>query len=213
MHELILSRISRYVNFLTPGLRLGCSYVGQNEYNETPDQSFSIAYSNQLVAGDPLYFCDRTQTAVDNVTDHFNETYRRRLRKYVIKEYDLLALPQNQFGFIFCWMEFNFLSLADAKLYLKNIFDLLCPGGVVMFNYNNSDLTESADLVDKHIMSHLPKRLLLEIFEHVGFEIVNLYDVENDDINIRYISWAELRKPGKIETIKLKQVMGVVARK
>jgi len=214
-NHLILARIQKYADWRFSALRLGCEYVGQYQIDivdNIPQRCnlLSIEYSNQLIAGDPLYFCDRDEKLINLVTDHFNDTYKRRTRTYVININDLSVLPQNQFSFIFSWMMFNFFNLEITELYLRNVFNLLRPGGTLMFSYNNSDLEQSADLVDINLMHHTPKRILTDLCKTIGFELTAEYDVVNNDSLIKYISWLEIKRPGELHTIKLQPVMGQI---
>jgi len=218
INHLILTRMQKYADWRFPALRLGCGYVGQCQddiFNGNTQlcNLLSIEYSNELVVGDPLYFCDSGQARIDSVTEHFNDVYQKRIRKYTITDNNLSVLPQNQFGFIFAWMQFNYWDLSTIEIYLRKIFDLLRPGGSVMFSYNNSDLEESAELVERNLMRHAPKRSLIKLCESIGFEIEESYDLPNADVKIKYISWLEARRPGKLHTIKSLPVLGKILAK
>jgi len=209
--QLILDRMQKYADWSYPGLRLGCRYVGQNtvDENRNQDNSFSTLLSNHMVALDPLYFCDVNNSLISAVTDHFLDAYKNRIRKYILDQ-DLSILPQNQFGFVFCWWVFNFMSIDAVKQHLKQIYGLLRPGGTLMFSYNNSDIFESARLVDMQIMSHTPLRHLIRICDEIGFMIESTVDMENSDPLVERISWIEIKKPGYLKTIKLQQVLGKI---
>jgi hypothetical protein len=212
VHQLIIDRMSHYIDHRFPGLRLGCRYVGQRQIDDMSikDYTTSIEYSNILVANDPLYFYDIKEKLIETVTNHFNDIYSRRIRLYT----DLSKLPQQQFGFIFSWNLFNFASISIIDEYFHKIFDLLRPGGVVMFSYNNCDIVESAHLADMGYMSFVSKRNLTNLLKQIGYEIIASYDEPNQEPpSIPIVSWMEIRRPGKLETVKIKQVMGVVARK
>jgi hypothetical protein len=212
IHQLIKDRMSHYVDHRFSGLRLGCRYVGQRQIDDIliKDYTTSIEYSNMLVANDPLYFYDVKEELIKTVTNHFNDIYSRRIRLYT----DLSKLPQRQFGFIFSWNLFNFASISIIDEYFHKIFDLLRPGGVVMFSYNNCDIVESAHLADIRYMSFVSKRNLTNLLKQIGYEIIASYDEPNQEPpSIPIVSWMEIRRPGKLETVKIKQVMGVVARK
>jgi hypothetical protein len=207
-HQLIKDRMSHYVDHRFPGLRLGCRYFGQFEKTDR-DHSLSIEYSNLLVANDPLYFYDVNLKYIETVTAHYNDTYKRRIRLYQ----NIDQLPKQQFSFVFSWGVFNYLNLSNIESQLRLIFDLLRLGGVVMFSYNNGDIIESARLADLEEMSFVPKKSLIGILKQIGFEVIASYDLPNNDTLVTNISWMEIRRPGKLETVKIKQVMGVVARK
>ena len=216
--QLIFDKMQKYADWSYPGLRLGCRYMGQVEIEtinkiRQRDNTLSIQLSNHLVANDPLYFCDFKESLITDVTQQFNPIYANRIRKYVISDHDLSALPQNQFGFIFSWWVFNFTDLLTIENYLKSIFNLLRPGGTFMFSYNNSDFVESAILVDMNIMTHVPYRHLAKLCQEIGFEIDSQHDIPNTDPLIQIISWLEIKKPGTLQSIKLKQVIGTIGQK
>lgn len=208
-HQLIKDRIIQYAaDHRFPGLRLGCRYFGQIAAGDK-DHSLSIEYSNLLVANDPLYFYDAKEKSINSVTEHFNDTYKRRLRSYQ----DTNQLPKQQFSFVFSWGLFNYLNLPTIESQLKLIFDLLCPGGVLMFSYNNGDIIESARLSDLEEMSFVPKRNLVNLLTQIGFEIITNYDLPNNDTLVTNISWIEVRRPGQLKTIRIKQVIGAIGQK
>lgn len=217
-NRLITASILKYTDWHYPTLRLGCTYAGQETLTYVDNQviidySKSIEYSNLLVAGDPLYFCDIKQAYIDSVTSHFNGIYSQRIRKYVIKDHDFSQLPQNQFGFIFCWMFFNFRDLITIELYLQNLIKLLRPGGIIMFSYNNTDMYDSAKTSENGIMSSIPKKKLIELIKNIGFEIIKHQDTPNEDFFIKNISYIEIKKPGLLHSIKSKQVVGTIEQK
>lgn len=216
--QLIFDKMQKYADWSYPGLRLGCRYMGQFEIETIDkirqrDNALSIQLSNHLVANDPLYFCDFKESLITDVTQQFNKIYANRIRKYAISDHDLSALPQKQFGFIFSWWVFNFADLLTVENYLKSIFNLLRSGGTFMFSYNNSDLVESARLVDMNMMSHVPYRHLTKLCKEIGFEIDSQHDIPNTDPLIQTISWLEIKKPGELKTVKLKQVIGTIGQK
>ena len=215
VNNLIEITIGKYVDCSYPGLRLGCRHVGQKEINILTqdnqwlkDYEYSKAYSNCLVACDPLYFCDIDKNLINSTTDHFNDIYNQRIRLYLLCDLD--KLPIGQFGFIFSWMFLNYVDRQTCEIYLKQIYDLLRPGGVIMFSYNNVDFAESAKIAELGVMSAISKKHLLKYTEKLGFSCINSYDVSNSDIVLKKISWLELRKSGTLSTIKRSQVLGQV---
>jgi SAM-dependent methyltransferase len=192
------SRINQMSDWHFPGMQLGCR---------------SPEVTAEAVGCDPLYLCDFNFDYIDLVSDQFNDIYNRRLRKYIINDHQFSHLPQNQFGFVFSWMFFNFAEINEIELYLKEIFKILRPGGVVIFSYNNGDIVESSKLFESGIMSFVPKRKLLPICKEIGFEIVNSLDSSNYDSDIKIFSWAELKKPGVLSTVKRSQAQGLIGRK
>jgi len=217
-HQAIKDHIIKYADWHYPGLRLGCRNVGQYQITQDNNQlvvdyTTSIDYTNLLVVNDPLYFCDFCSELIENVTGHFNKLYASRIRKYIIKDHNLSELPQNQIGFVFSWMFFNYVDVSTLKLYLQSVINLLRPGGTLMFSYNNTDIPSSANISEHGIMSSIPQRQLITLIKTIGFEIIAMRDVPNSDRLVKYISWAEIQKPGKLQSIKLNQVLGTIISK
>lgn len=217
-HQTIQDHIIKYADWHYPTLRLGCRNVGQYQIIQDNNQlvvdyNTSIDYSNLLVANDPLYFCDFHPELIENVTRHFNKIYSNRIRKYIIKDHNLSELPQNQFGFIFSWMFFNYVDIPTLELYLQSIINLLRPGGTLMFSYNNTDIPSSADTSEYGVMSSIPQRQLIKLIKTIGFDIISYQDIPNLDRQIKNISWIEIQKPGQLHSIKLKQVVGTIGQK
>ena len=211
VNSIIEASIAKYVDFHYPGLRLGCRYVGQLSADFEISYELSEYYSNCLATCDPLYFSDLDDNAIKTATQHFNEIYLRRIRIYSLDNLD--QLPQGQFGFVFSWMLLNYADEGTIFLYLNKIYSLLRPGGTIMFSYNNIDLEESAKIAELGLMSAISKQELFKGITDIGFRIGNSYDLPNEDPAIQMISWVELQKPGNLQTVKIKQVLGQISAK
>jgi SAM-dependent methyltransferase len=124
-----------------------------------------------------------------------------------IKEYQLPNLPKGQFNLVFSWNFFNYLTLNNIKKYLVQIYDLLRPGGVFIFTFNNGDLSAGAAYAENYYMSYVPKSMLVPVCEELGFEVLHTQDLEPA------LSWLEIRKPGELQTVKVSQALGKIARR
>lgn len=187
--EIVTRAIDLYVDWRFPGLEIGCRDGHWTKY---------------LVSCDPLYITDVFQEFLDSTSSNYPTEYQQRLRPYLIENQNLSMLPQNQFGFVFSWNFFNYLTLANIKHYLTQVHDLLRPGGTFMFSYNNADLAASAAYADSYFMSYAPKHLLIPICEELGYEVIGATDIEPA------VSWLEIRKPGTLKMIKAHQVLGEI---
>jgi SAM-dependent methyltransferase len=165
------------------------------------------AWTDHLVANEPLYLVDIYGEFLRSTKSKFNPVYRNRLCPYMTSETDLSMLPQNQFGFVFSWNVFNYLTTDLIDQYLKEIFNVLRPGGVCVFSYNNAERTHCAKNVELGYMSYMPKKLLTNLIHQHGYEIIGLEDRDET------ISWAEIRKPGVLSTIKAHPVLGEIIQK
>ena len=82
--------------------------------------------------------------------------------------------------------------------------DWLRPGGVILFTYNNCDMPAGASYAETYFMSYVPKSMLMPMCESLGFEIIYSQDFEPA------MCWVELRKPGKLRTVKAHQALGEI---
>lgn len=185
----VIKRIESKVDWRYPTLEIGCR---------------DGEWTKHLISSDPLYLVDPHREFLESAVSKYPEEYQRRVRKYQIRDWDFKELPQNQFGFAFSWNHFNYMSLDTVKQYLKSMYQVLRPGGVFMFSYNNADLPAAAGHAESYFMSYIPKSMLLPMVESLGFEISATFDFEPA------VSWIEVRKPGELETVKAHQVLGRV---
>ncbi len=185
----IESRIALRSNWKYPTLEIGCR---------------DGEWTKHLIAGDPLYLTDVHQEFLDSAVKDYPIEYQRRTRPYLIKNSDYSILPQKQFGFVFSWNYFNYKTVDSIKHALKQIYNLLRPGGVVMFSYNNGDMPAGAAYAESYFMSYVPKSMLIPICQQAGFEVVVSKDFEPA------ISWVELQKPGELTTVKGHQALGII---
>jgi len=197
--EAITVNIRQHSNFYYPALQFGCTAP-------------SMRLTNDLVASDPLYLCDFNADNVETIARQFNDVYYGRLKKYIITD-SVVQLPQNQFGFIFSWMLFNYTSMTCIKDYLKKMLELLRPGGIFLFSYNNCDQLEGCELAETGGMSYVPKRHLLVACQELGYELAYDYDLSNVDQSVKYISWLAVKKPGTLATAKRHPVLGEIKQK
>ena len=96
------------------------------------------------------------------------------------------------------------MSLDTIKQFLLQANEWLRPGGVIMFTYNNADLSASAGMSESYFMTYVPKRMLIPLIESLGFEIISSTDI------LPSTSWIELKKPGTLSTVKAHQTMGEI---
>ncbi len=191
IERLVEQKILMYTDWRYPSLEIGCRDGEWTKY---------------MVAADPLYIVDRHEEFLDGAVGKFSPEYQRRLRKYHLKNNDLSALPVGQFGFIFSWGYFNYISMDTLKQYLRQMFALLKPGGVVFFSYNDGDTTAGAGMAENFAQTYVPRSLLIPLAESLGFEIINAPDINSNT------SWIEIKRPGKLSTVKAHQVLGEIKR-
>lgn len=192
VRDLFISRLGQYNNWQKPALQIHPTYGKLTDF---------------IKGCDPLYLADTHDGLLMYTRTLWNEAYQNRLRYYTFNERandPLKDFPKNQFGLILVTDWFNYKNLDMIVKYLKHFMELLCPGGVVMFTYNNCDLPEAVERVDRGFQTYAPRHLLEEFVEDLGYEIIKFIDAGGT------ASWAEIKKPGKIETVRGGQTLAEI---
>lgn len=192
VEDLVKQRINLYTGWQYPALEIGCRDGEWTQY---------------LVAADPLYIMDKYREFLDSANKKFPPEYQARLRKYLSKDYDFDQLPSGQFGFIFSWGHFNYVSLDTITQVLKKAKTLLRPGGVFLFSYNDGDTPAGAGLAENFAQTYIPQNLLVPTCKGLGYEVVQTFTEEPN------ISWIEIKLPGTLSSTKAHQVMGEIKKR
>ena len=192
--QTVITNIRNHTNSKYPALEIG---PGDGQWTE------------YMVAGDPLYIVDIHPEFIESTKSKFPIEYQRRLRTYLagwdgLPKNDLSMLPQNQFSFIFAWQVFDFFPLDKTKLYLEQCFNLLRPGGVMMFSYNNCEFSNAAVYAETGFKSWMPKKLLINSCQESNFELLDTND------SLSGVHWIKIKKPGELKTVKAGQSMGEI---
>lgn len=157
-------------------------------------------YINDMVALDPLYLVDHDAELLRPSTEQYLPEYQRRLRMYTINDYVdrpiFRNFPAGQFGVIFAYNYFNYKPLSVINDYLAELFQLLRPGGILMFTYNNCDLWHCVSFAEKNFMCYTPGVKLWNLARENGY-VVNF-----EHNGLLDAKWIELKKPGEITSIK-----------
>jgi SAM-dependent methyltransferase len=105
---------------------------------------------------------------------------------------------------------FNYLSADKIEQYLKEVFQLLRPGGHFVFSYNNCDIEGPALAAELQVASFVTARWLVKLCDEIGYELNELHDVETGDAFTTHISWVEIKKPGNLRTVKAAQALAQI---
>lgn len=156
----------------------------------------SETFIEEMVPLDPLYVVDTMQDLLDPSVNKFNPDYRKRLRVYVVNDYQdprpLHRLPDNQFGFIYAYNFLNYKPVSVIERYLRDFADKLRPGGHAVFTYNDCDRSQGVGLAESGFMCYTPGSVVRDIVARVGLEIEEVRLAEYD------LSWIDVRKPGEV---------------
>lgn len=190
----VQSGIYQYSNTLYPGLLLG------------PCDEKHIRL---LTASDPLYLVGRDLLFLKDQIKNFPEQYQNRLGLYD----NIELLPMNQFSIVVVPDLFCHLPYLQVIDYLQTIIRLLRPGGCVIFAFNNCDIFELAKQVELGHITFSSQSKLLKNCAAMGYEFLEFDNSFVDPVNYKFTSWAMLRKPGNLSTVKRAQSSGLVGRK
>jgi SAM-dependent methyltransferase len=164
-----------------------------------------------LVAFDPLYLVDTHVDLFAPVRTMFTAEYQRRLRYYVIEEYTdrgiFWNLPHSQFGLICAFRYFEYKPWEILQQYLTDIFELLRPGGSVLFSFNDCDQWRAVGAVEHFSGCYTPGRLVSAHVQQMGYEIVSRNCLDSGNC------WMELRRPGSLDSLRGGQVLAGIYRK
>jgi hypothetical protein len=179
------ARLVQYTDWRLPGLIIR---PGREKFIE------------ELVPLDPLYLADQHEDLLKPAIQAFTPEYQRRLRPYVINDYEhkdpLWQLPANQFGLIFAYNYFNYKPMKVLQWYLDSMMTRLRPGGVAIFTFNDCDWAQGVGLAEQSFMCYTPGREIQAYCNQIGFEVLAINRGQGD------IAWMEIKKPGEIESIR-----------
>ena len=200
---LVKTKIKQYCNWNYPGLQISCN---------------DKEWIDCMVAADPLYLTDSAEDRnvdinLTKIISEYSQVYQSRLRLYSVTGHDFSVLPVGQFSIIVCWNFLNYIELDSIAEYIRQMFRLLRAGGTFMFSYNNCDIVESAGLAEGNNMSWATARAILQLCDDIGYEVIEVNNYKTNDAVISYVSWAEIRKPGTLTSVKAHQVLGSIIEK
>jgi hypothetical protein len=211
IEKIIQLRIGGYSDWRFPGLQLHCRY---NRITPMPDNFVNPKDRiGPMVGNDPLYLVGSDLETLTETIANYPNVYQRKIRLYEVKKRDLLVLPHAQFGFILCWDFLNYLPVSVIEWYLKSILALLRPGGVLLFSYTNGNIETSASFVDQRRYCWATDAIIKKMVIDLGFDIINFIDLATNDNELTWVSWAEVKKPGNLTSVKKSQSMGQVLSK
>ena len=191
--ELFQARLSRYIDWqhsamiIRPGIE---------------------NFIDSMVALDPLYLVDLSHDYLAPALSKFNSQYQNRLRTYVVNEdldQEILGqIPNDQFALCFAYNYFNFRPFEILKKYLDEIYQKLTPGGVFIMTFNDCDRASAVQLVENFYCCYTPGYLVRDLAVSMGYEIEYSWNDPGPT------TWLELKKPGRITSLKGGQTLAKV---
>jgi len=185
--DLFVARIMRHNNWQYPGMII---HPGRETFMQ------------HMVGNDPLYIVDESQDMIDLVDlSDYNEVYRRRLRKYVIKEsfdHEILEkIPNAQFGICLAYHYFDFRPVEMIEKYLIEIYQKLRPGGTLIMTFNDCERSAGVALVENYYTCYNRATIMKNLASRLNYTVEFFYHAENSPM-----SWIELKKPGQLTSLR-----------
>jgi SAM-dependent methyltransferase len=150
-------------------------------------------FTQKMLGCDPLYCIADDKPVVKAIKANFSNFFAtRRLRTYNAIE----KLPEKQFGFACSINQFEYMPLDPIKDIVKKVYNLLRPGGIFIFSYNDCGERESLELLDNDWRCYMTKEIIISLVNSLGFDYVN------DGCVAGTHSWIVVKAPGELYSIK-----------
>jgi len=164
-------------------------------------------YIDAMIACDPLYVADENLNLLEPVKTLWNKEFQSRIRYKIISddsEHIFSDLPRKQIGFIVASNFFDYKPFEIIKKYLVAFQELLKPGGVVLFTYNNCDIPGAVRNVENMFNCYTPGRLIKDFVVGLDFELLNSVETPSG------LNWIEIKKPGELISIRGGQALAKI---
>jgi hypothetical protein len=171
-------------------------------------RSFEDDLISPMISLDPLYIMDEDLKLLEETKTKWTPEYQSRVRYSIINDADEVIykkIPQAQIGFVLATDFFNYKPLGVIQKHTAEIYNLLRPGGVLLFTYNDCNLANGVRNFEKILYSYTPKSLVIPMLELIGFELVSSFSDANFNTN-----WIEVKKPGTRTTLRGGQTLGKI---
>jgi SAM-dependent methyltransferase len=176
--EAIQNQIGKYADWRYPGVDI-------NPADGT--------FTQRMLGCDPLYCIADSKPVIKATKANFNNFFAtRRLRTYNAIE----KLPEKQFGLACSINQFEYMPLDPIKDIVKKVYNLLRPGGIFIFSYNDCGKRESLELLDNDWRCYMTKEIMISLVNSLGFDYVN------DGCVAGTHSWFIVKAPGELQSIK-----------
>jgi len=166
----------------------------------------SLRFFDALAATDVLYImeqCNIDQWLKENLNEKLYSLARLKLINEDKRRFLTANAPAAQIGLIVMEHFMHFKPLDIIGMYLADAFELLKPGGHLMFTFNNCDTVAGVRNAESGLYCFTPGALLERMCEVAGFEVINFEASER-------ISWLALKKPGELTSIKAGKTFGQI---
>lgn len=186
----IKNTIDKYADFKYAGLMLSPLFE---------------SLTHTMVAFDPLYLVDHDPSMLSTAISGFDSKYQHKIRDYEMNlRTNTDILPLKSISLVVAVNSFEQYNDEALRGVLKNIYSLLCPGGSVIFTFNNCDFSSGAKRVEEGFACYQTSKSVDILLEQLGFICITF------TIHDEYQTIIEAKIPGILETVKTTPVLGQI---
>jgi len=151
-------------------------------------------FTRVMLGCDILYAYTGNVIDEDSIASKFNPFY---IEKRLMYYNNLGDLPQGQIGLAVSIGCYEFWPMDPIKDEMQQVFELLRPGGIFIFTYNDCEHEHGLDLCGNDYRAYQTRELMGKMAQSMGFDIEKECAC-NDNAH----SWMIVKKPGKRSTQK-----------
>lgn len=157
-----------------------------------------------IVHADPFYAICDMEYEIESIRSKLSENFKTRVLHYN-KNNATQYFRKYSAGLCVVWKTFLFKSLNNIEKDLKFIEELLLPGALLYFDYNNAETPKGAEGVEQGLYSYITKSELHTLLNSLGFDVVT-----DEDLLGRSHRVCLCKKQGSLPKINLHNKLGIV---
>mgnify|MGYP003112336490 FL=1 len=161
-------------------------------------------FTRSLLNCDPLYVYLGHVNDKQKIKEKFNDFYAER-RLCFYDTYD--KLPQESIGIATSIANYEYWPTDPIIAEVKQVYKLLCPGGIFIFTFNDCEHSASLDFCGSQFRCYNTKTLIQSIIEGCGFDLIESKNIRNGSH-----SWMIVKKPGERLSRKLSAPLVAIKR-
>lgn len=193
--QVIQERIDSYTPAAINELSIQIGRYSRWEYAGVELNPSTGNLTSKFLACDPLYIYQGHATDCKKIKSQFNSFFGEK-RMFFYNRLD--DLPSNQLGLAVNVGSYEFMPLDPIKQEMKQVINVLRPGGHMLFTYNDCEQLASLDLCIGTYRCYNTKDLMTGLAYSIGFDVVKSGSTDNGGH-----SWMVVKKPGDLTTQKL----------
>ena len=152
------------------------------------------------------YFVDVVPHCQTKIKKLFNPPHLQYLKFHLTNWTACPDIPDNAVNFVFSWDTFPFFTQQHIKLYLKDIFRVILPGGYVFLHYANCEYDHDLNESKRGYWNYNTKSAMAKLIKECGYTVIEMDQFKPG------ANYAIFQKPGKDNPV-LYKVMEIPAKK